>query len=50
MYICMICIAQIRKNTSNALSICQTVSFRVRRNCSGPTAELHRLSGSEFQT
>jgi len=24
--------------------------FRVRRNCSGPTARLRRLFGSEFQT
>ena len=46
-----ICIAQIRKNTSTK---CQQQAnrwvFRVRRNCSGPTAGLRRLLGSEFQT
>ena len=50
-----ICIAQIRKNTSNALSTKREQQanrwvFRVRRNCSGPTAGLCRLLGSEFQT
>ena len=50
-----ICITRIRKNYSNALSTKryqQTNRWvcRVRRNWSGPTAELRRLSGSEFQT
>ena len=53
-----ICIARIRKNTSNicfirvneTLTTGKQVVFRVRRNCSGPTAGLRRLLGSEFQT
>ena len=49
-----ICIARIRKNTSNALSMKRYQAnrwvFRDRRNCSGPTAGLRSLLGTEFQT
>jgi len=57
MYICIARNPRIRKTP---LTHCQRNAnnrqtghrwvFRVRRNCSGPTAGLRRLLGSEFQT